>query len=145
MINILKLQNELLAAGLPVEGVSLSAACGGSITSVVYPDCRIDHSRELNPAEAESEAALLAAHQPVQYSLSPAWQAIIANGLHTARLSLAVTYVEPLPLEDLISVNGVEQSITLQDGRAELSFTSSTPGEVLRLVYHDQYALIEAR
>ena len=52
LINVLKLQNELLAAGLPVVSV--------------HSNNKVDYSRSLSTAEKAKVVQLMASHDPVE-------------------------------------------------------------------------------
>lgn len=63
MINPQKLQSELVAAALPVVGVSESLT-GGNAFTIVYSECRIDYSRVLSGPETTLAANTVSSHDP---------------------------------------------------------------------------------
>ncbi len=63
MFRLTKLLNELVAAGLPVVGVSAVGAMVGDLASEV----RIDWDGTPDAAQQAQAAAIMAAHDPVDY------------------------------------------------------------------------------
>ena len=135
--NIAKLHDELVTAGLPCIGVYA--------VDTEYVNIGINYGRSLTPSEQEQADEIIAAHDPVEYTLQPEQQLIVANGLHVAKITTSVKYADPLPKTDIIIINGIEQEIDLVDGSAIIEITSTTPGTVFALEYHGLYAVVEAK
>lgn len=131
MINVTKLHSELVRAGIQFDGCD-SSGC-------------IHFRAEATQEQKDQASAIVAAHDPAEYSLQPEQQLIVANGLHVAKITTSVKYADPLPKTDIIIINGVEQEIDLVDGSATIEITSTTPGTVFALEYHGLYAVVEAK
>ena len=74
-MNIIKLTNELLAAGLPVVSVRDGLPVA-------------DYSRDLTAPEELTAEQVIANHDPVDYAISPAAQIIQADGIDEAEFEI---------------------------------------------------------
>jgi len=97
-----------------------------------------------DPPEMTAINELIAGHNPLEYGLQPEQQIILANGVHTARVTSSVRYLDPLPVTDTLFINGAPQTIDLVNGEGVVELTSNTPGTVFRLEYHGLFAIVKA-
>ncbi|MBT3202297.1 MAG: hypothetical protein HN350_20550 [Phycisphaerales bacterium] len=115
--NVDKLFRELQAYSLPVRSVRFT---GGQYEPV--------YSRDLNELEKSAEAAALAAHDPVDHSISPVL--VFLKGDDTHSVELVVT-TDPDLATVALDIGGEELVIDLVEGVGTFDMTSDTPGAEL--------------
>lgn len=133
MRNILKFTQSCIELGLPVLGCS--ERDGGTIYA--------RFSRALDASEQAVYQQLQANFIDAEYSISPDKQSILSDGVDIAVVMVSAKYIDPLPGDDVININGDEFSIELVGGVGELEFISTVYGTIIYLEYHGQNAIIE--
>lgn len=117
MINKTKLDKELKAAGIPIHGV-------GESEKVI----RIDFKPEATQTQRDQAQAILAAHDPIDYSISVSKEFIRGD-----RVDSSVVKIVAGGASVNVLVNGVSQSVALVDGVGSFEIVSPSPNTTITI------------